>query len=193
MGMDQIMYCIVALILGMLVFHMLKNVCGCKVEGQSNTNINTTTKPTCQAIPQDLSRKPNSTCEGINPFTLNASCSYFYEYDESLRKFTKCMEPIGYPINKGSTCQAHAENELMACNYTIGDCDPADDKPCSHGSKCQLGKHGSTVCVPTTNDIIEPGIDVSHLGVVNCSYSGYDTFCKCKEGYSGDRCAKTQM
>jgi len=36
MGTDQIMYCIVALILGMLMYHMLKNVCGCKnvVEGK---------------------------------------------------------------------------------------------------------------------------------------------------------------
>jgi len=35
MGTDQIMCCIVALILGMLMANMLKNVCGCKtVEGQ---------------------------------------------------------------------------------------------------------------------------------------------------------------
>jgi len=35
MGTDQIMHCIVALILGMLLANMLKNVCGCKVvEGQ---------------------------------------------------------------------------------------------------------------------------------------------------------------
>ena len=35
MGTDQIMYCIVALILGMLLASMFKNVCGCKnvVEG----------------------------------------------------------------------------------------------------------------------------------------------------------------
>jgi len=34
--MDKWIMCIVALILGMLMFHMLKNVCGCKniVEGQ---------------------------------------------------------------------------------------------------------------------------------------------------------------
>jgi len=37
MGTDQIMYCIVALLLGMLLANMLKNVCGCKnvVEGQN--------------------------------------------------------------------------------------------------------------------------------------------------------------
>ena len=35
MGTDQIMYCIISLILGMLMYHMLKGVCGCKtVEGQ---------------------------------------------------------------------------------------------------------------------------------------------------------------
>jgi hypothetical protein len=35
MGTDQIMYCVVALVLGMLLANMLKNVCGCKkvVEG----------------------------------------------------------------------------------------------------------------------------------------------------------------
>ena len=38
MGTDQIMYCIVALILGMLLANMLKNVCGCKdVEGMCTT------------------------------------------------------------------------------------------------------------------------------------------------------------
>ena len=40
MGKDQIIYCIVALILGMLLFHMLSNVCGCKnVEGAVDTTI----------------------------------------------------------------------------------------------------------------------------------------------------------
>ena len=35
MNFETIIYCIFAVILGMLVFHMLKNVCGCKVvEGQ---------------------------------------------------------------------------------------------------------------------------------------------------------------
>ena len=39
MGTDQIMYCIVALILGMLMYHMLKGVCGCKtVEGAVTTS-----------------------------------------------------------------------------------------------------------------------------------------------------------
>ncbi len=37
MGTEQIMYCIVALIFGMLIFHMLKSVCGCNnVEGLSS-------------------------------------------------------------------------------------------------------------------------------------------------------------
>jgi hypothetical protein len=39
MGTDQIMYCIVALLLGMLLANMLKNVCGCNVvEGQCIIN-----------------------------------------------------------------------------------------------------------------------------------------------------------
>ena len=42
MGTDQIMYCIVALILGMLLANMLKNVCGCKsvVEGMNKCKCN---------------------------------------------------------------------------------------------------------------------------------------------------------
>lgn len=37
MNSETIIYCVFAVILGMLVFHMLKNVCGCKtVEGLSN-------------------------------------------------------------------------------------------------------------------------------------------------------------
>ena len=40
MGTDQIMYCIIALILGMLLANMLKNVCGCKtvIEGRTDPN-----------------------------------------------------------------------------------------------------------------------------------------------------------
>ena len=42
--MDKWVMCIVALVLGMLMFHMLKNVCGCKVvEGQC---VNDTTEVT---------------------------------------------------------------------------------------------------------------------------------------------------
>ena len=39
MGIAQILYCIVALILGMLLDNMLKNVCGCKVvvEGHADS------------------------------------------------------------------------------------------------------------------------------------------------------------
>ena len=38
MNSETIIYCIFAVILGMLVFHMLKNICGCKVvEGQPTT------------------------------------------------------------------------------------------------------------------------------------------------------------
>ena len=42
MGTDQIMYCIISLILGMLLANMLKSICGCKtvVEGGN-------TLPTC--------------------------------------------------------------------------------------------------------------------------------------------------
>ena len=39
MNSETIIYCIFAVILGMLVFHMLKNICGCKViEGQTPCN-----------------------------------------------------------------------------------------------------------------------------------------------------------
>ena len=52
MGTDQIMYCIVALILGMLMFHMLKNVCGCKtVEGKTMPTAMPTAMPICTPPP----------------------------------------------------------------------------------------------------------------------------------------------
>ena len=39
MNNQTIIYCVVALILGMLLYHILKGVCGCKViEGQNNNN-----------------------------------------------------------------------------------------------------------------------------------------------------------
>lgn len=42
MNTETIIYCVFAVILGMLVFHMLKNVCGCQVvEGQSSPCNNT--------------------------------------------------------------------------------------------------------------------------------------------------------
>ena len=64
--------CIVALILGMLMFHMLKNVCGCKtVEG--------VTTPTCG--------KPNDKCD-----TDADCCSYV--------KFKKLHNDIGPIANK---------------------------------------------------------------------------------------------
>ena len=45
MGTEQIMYCIVALILGMLMANMLKSVCGCKlVEGYA---------PGCRVVNKD--------------------------------------------------------------------------------------------------------------------------------------------
>ena len=42
MKTETIVMCVVALILGMLMFHMLKNVCGCKnVEGAESKTIDT--------------------------------------------------------------------------------------------------------------------------------------------------------
>ena len=38
MNSETIVYCVVALLLGMLMANMLKNVCGCKVEGNSSVN-----------------------------------------------------------------------------------------------------------------------------------------------------------
>ena len=54
MGTDQIMYCIVALILGMLLANMLKSVCGCKVvEGHAHGCCQVLKKKTAHAY-QDL-------------------------------------------------------------------------------------------------------------------------------------------
>jgi len=46
MKTDQIMCCFVALLLGMLLANMLKSVCGCNVEGQSE-DVEPITTGTC--------------------------------------------------------------------------------------------------------------------------------------------------
>jgi hypothetical protein len=49
MKTDQIICCVVALILGMLLANMLKNVCGCKVvEGQAAHHCGSSGRPTAQ-------------------------------------------------------------------------------------------------------------------------------------------------
>ena len=46
MKTEQILMCVVSLILGMLLFHMLKGVCGCKiVEGAESTSTETGNSP----------------------------------------------------------------------------------------------------------------------------------------------------
>ena len=52
MDTDQIMYCIVALILGMLIANMLLSVCGCNavVEGSTTKDF---AYPDCQSVPQN--------------------------------------------------------------------------------------------------------------------------------------------
>ena len=66
MGTDQIMYCIVALILGMLMFHMLKNVCGCKtvVEGSFSSDIKSDWKYVFEGKPDT---RPDSDTNPIIP------------------------------------------------------------------------------------------------------------------------------
>ena len=66
MGTDQIMYCIVALLLGMLLANMLKNVCGCKnvagYEGRYSHNSCCLTKdPNLPA-----SDRVSQFCKGLN-------------------------------------------------------------------------------------------------------------------------------
>jgi len=59
MGTDQIMYCIVALILGMLMYHMLKGVCGCKTVVEGNINC-----PDASCSPKRwCCRNADETCE----------------------------------------------------------------------------------------------------------------------------------
>ena len=61
MNSETIIYCIFAVILGMLVFHMLKNICGCKVvEGQGNRNQN---KATPSQVCDNYNKLGNKDCK----------------------------------------------------------------------------------------------------------------------------------
>jgi hypothetical protein len=50
MKTDQIMYCIVAILLGMLLTNMFKNVCGCKVEGVTFKNYKSELHQRCKQL-----------------------------------------------------------------------------------------------------------------------------------------------
>ena len=85
MGTDQIMYCIVALLLGMLLANMLKNVCGCKnVEGFCKESAFA-----CGGSSDDgkecIARDPNDDCPGMK-------CQ---EYCSSLDNYDDCGEKVG--------------------------------------------------------------------------------------------------
>ena len=75
MGTDQIMYCIVALILGMLLANMLKNVCGCKVvEGTELDKAHNIANSSCVTI----YGRPNIRCNintAFDQVTSNPHCS----------------------------------------------------------------------------------------------------------------------
>ena len=61
MNSETIIYCIFGVILGMLVFHMLKNICGCKVvEGQGNRNQN---KATPSQVCDNYNKEGNKDCK----------------------------------------------------------------------------------------------------------------------------------
>ena len=64
MNSEKIIMCIVALILGMLLANMLKNVCGCKlVEGQCEHVCCSSSDPQCEP-PHKVIEIPPDVCEG---------------------------------------------------------------------------------------------------------------------------------
>ena len=90
MGTDQIMYCIVALILGMLLANMLKNVCGCKTVEGWKTN----------GVTQTKDYNADSAC------TKNDDCGF--EYSDGLPDFT-------HNINNQRTCGGANLNGVQYC------------------------------------------------------------------------------
>ena len=87
MNTEQILMCVVALILGMLLANMLKSVCGCKVvEGQSSAGTDAQPLPTapnpCQGL-QDTPgrcaslRELSAGCvdEGVNDAWCSGNCA----------------------------------------------------------------------------------------------------------------------
>ena len=67
MNSETIIYCIFAVILGMLVFHMLKNICGCKVvEGACEVETLCSQGDTYSSVGNDCCLRTN---EGLVPGT----------------------------------------------------------------------------------------------------------------------------
>jgi len=98
MGTDQIMYCIVALILGMLLANMLKNVCGCKVvEGKTAIDLvcdrrsSTTSTTTVDCVNNCRCAVPGEVPTSVPPpapVDCVASCGY--NSDEDIDKQIGC-------------------------------------------------------------------------------------------------------
>jgi len=116
MGTDQIMYCIVALILGMLMFHMLKNVCGCKtVEGNSTG----TPAPTNErGVHLDHNGSVDQSCMGDN-VPLN-------KYDNPKCGCTNTPYGVGCECDSTSDCKTHPNDEAFPDG--MGTCMQYSDK-----------------------------------------------------------------
>ena len=101
MGTDQIMCCIVALILGMLMANMLKNVCGCKtVEGLDGGTKNEGSKGGTQckgpANPNNCFEKKGEACQAKekygNPPVWPKSCCSDGKVVDSKGDAAKCSD-----------------------------------------------------------------------------------------------------
>jgi hypothetical protein len=103
MGTDQIMYCVVALILGMLLANMLKNVCGCKkvVEG-SDTDDQGYIK--CNKSCKFFSTGHNPDC------VANAWC-----------RDGKCKCDDGYPCDSDGVCMDESAEAGHAGIFSVWD------------------------------------------------------------------------
>ena len=108
MNFETIVHCVVALILGMLLVNMLKDVCGCNkvVEGQGTCSLGQVRKQ----LPEVFSCKNGSNCEKcVKEIVAAADCgsapwynmSYAVSYcDNKMVLGSDCGQP---PNN--STCQ----------------------------------------------------------------------------------------
>jgi hypothetical protein len=104
MGTDQIMYCIVALILGMLLANMLKSVCGCKnvVEGGGPFNIYESDHVSgCwESYPM---KSAFDMCESKN---WVATSMHDMTHTGDTPPVVTCAEVLGY-INRNKKCRHH--------------------------------------------------------------------------------------
>jgi len=140
MGTDQIMYCIVALILGMLMYHMLKGVCGCKnvVEGYDAdimTKCDQGDKAIYEALPNtDKPKSPKGLCMESWCNGEGSTQDVSHDCNTCLREL--CLFPAASceSINDQDSCIGPPKNRL--CAWEANQCVPMPCEGIQDESSC---------------------------------------------------------